>query len=113
MTYANKDVYSGNWKDGKKNGQGTYIFFATGMKYVGQWAGGEMVSGQWKYPNGTYFEGSFGFNKPKGKGLWKFENGNNVEGEYTQTRRADVDGDDIKLTWKTTSDITSCRVVAE
>ena len=37
-----------------------------------------MVSGQWKYPNGTYFEGSFGFNKPKGKGLWKFENGNKL-----------------------------------
>ena len=55
MTYANKDVYSGSWKDGKKSGQGTYIFFQTGMKYVGQWAGGAMVSGQWKYPNGTYF----------------------------------------------------------
>ena len=113
MTYTNKDVYSGQWKDGKKNGQGTYIFFQTGMKYVGQWAGGQMVAGQWKYPNGTQFEGTFDNNKPKGKGSWKFDNGNQVEGEYTQTRRADVDGDDIKLAWKTTSDITAPVKAAE
>ena len=25
MTYTNKDVYSGEWKGGKKNGYGTYI----------------------------------------------------------------------------------------
>jgi radial spoke head protein 1 len=35
MTYSNKDVYSGTWREGKKDGEGTYIFFETGMKYVG------------------------------------------------------------------------------
>ena len=106
MTYNNKDVYSGSWKNGKKDGQGTYVFFETGMKLVGQWRGGEINSGQWKYPNGTYYEGAFDHNKPKGKGKWQFVNGNIVEGEYTQTRRADIDGDDIKLGWETQSDIT-------
>jgi len=38
MTYLNKDVYSGQWKDGKKHGKGTYVFFQTGMKFVGNWA---------------------------------------------------------------------------
>lgn len=102
MTYVNKDVYSGNWKDGKKCGQGTYVFFDTGMKYVGQWQNGNMINGQWKYPNGTNYQGMFDHNKPKGKGQWVFDNGNVVLGEYTQTRRADVDGeDDIKLKWNT------------
>lgn len=107
FTYTNQDVYSGNWKQGKKHGQGTYVFFETGMKFVGKWSNGQIVEGEWRYPNGTKFTGRFDNNKPKGQGKWTFENGNVVEGSYTQTKRADVDtGDDIRLAWKTTSDIT-------
>lgn len=29
FTYANKDIYSGNWLNGKKHGKGTYVFFDT------------------------------------------------------------------------------------
>jgi radial spoke head protein 1 len=43
MTYSNQDVYSGQWKEGKKHGQGTYVFFQTGMKYVGKWSNGQLV----------------------------------------------------------------------
>jgi hypothetical protein len=107
MTYTNQDVYSGQWKEGSKHGTGTYVFFQTGMKFVGKWASGQIVSGEWKYPNGTRFEGSFDNNKPKGKGKWVFNNGNVVEGLYTQTKKAEQVEDDIKLTWKTTSDITA------
>ena len=90
MTYTNKDVYSGNWVNGLKEGKGTYVFFSTGMKFVGNWKSGQLVSGQWKYPNGTFFEGAFDNNKPRGKGKWIFQNGNIVEGEYTQFRSAMV-----------------------
>lgn len=107
MTYANQDVYSGAWKEGKKHGQGTYVFFQTGMKFVGKWSAGQIVAGEWRYPNGTRFEGAFDNNKPKGKGKWAFANGNTVEGVYTQTKKAEQVEDDIKLTWKTTSDITA------
>ena len=65
------------------------------------------MSGEWRYSNGTRFEGQFDNNKPKGKGKWNFSNGNVVEGVYTQTKRAEQVEDDIKLTWKTTSDITA------
>lgn len=106
MTYTNGDIYSGNWVNGKKEGQGTYIFNKTGEKYVGQFKNGQLVNGQWRYPNGSYFAGNFDFNKPKGQGCWNFANGNKVEGTYTQVKRADVDGDEIKLAWKTTGDIT-------
>lgn len=107
MTYSNQDVYSGMWKDGKKHAQGTYVFFQTGMKFVGKWSNGQIVNGEWRYPNGTRFEGNFDNNKPKGKGKWQFSNGNVVEGLYTQTKIAEQVKDDIKLTWKTTSDITA------
>ena len=67
FVYPNKDIYSGNWLKGKKHGQGTYVFNATGMKYVGNWVENRFVSGKWTYPNGSYFEGEFQNNKPRGK----------------------------------------------
>ena len=35
MSYVNGDIYSGNWQNGKKHGKGTYIFNASGMKFIG------------------------------------------------------------------------------
>ena len=78
------------------------------MKYVGMFKNGQLVSGKWLYPNGTYFEGNFDNNQPKGPGKWVFANGNVVCGDYHQIKRADVSQDNlIKLSWKTTSDITA------
>ena len=57
--YKNGDIYSGQWVEGKKEGQGTYIFFETGMKYVGTFKAGQMVKGKWLYKNGSCFEGNF------------------------------------------------------
>ena len=53
------------------------------MKYVGNWKSGQMVTGKWLYPNGSYFQGNFDNNQPKGHGKWNFENGNKVEGDYS------------------------------
>lgn len=36
ITYVNKDVYEGNFLNGKKHGQGTY-HYKTGGKYKGEW----------------------------------------------------------------------------
>ena len=101
MTYKNRDIYSGNWSNGQKDGKGTYIFAETGQKYVGHFMKSQMVSGQWQYSNGSFFRGNFDNNKPKGNGEWVFKNGNKVGGVYSQTRKAEtVNGeDDIKLSW--------------
>ena len=32
-----KDLYSGSWKNDLKHGKGTFIFFDTKMKIVGDW----------------------------------------------------------------------------
>jgi len=40
MTYKNNDVYSGNWANGEKDGQGTYVFEKTGQKFVGHFMQG-------------------------------------------------------------------------
>ncbi len=55
MIYTNKDIHSGQWKNGNKDGQGTYIINDTGMKYVGYFRQGNLVNGKWQYPNGTFF----------------------------------------------------------
>ena len=107
MIYVNKDIYSGQWKNGKKDGNGTYIFNDTMMKFVGTFKGGNIAIGKWCYPNGTFYEGHFDYNMPKGIGKWHFENGNTVEGVYSQIQRADIEGQELKLAWKTLSDITA------
>lgn len=38
------------------------------MKIAGQWKGGQILNGKWIYPNGTFYEGTFDMNKPKGQG---------------------------------------------
>lgn len=61
-------TYIGWWKYGKKEGQGIYLFADTGMKFVGTWSSGGFGRGKWVFPNGTYYEGEFDKNQPKGKG---------------------------------------------
>eukprot|EP01017_Pseudomicrothorax_dubius_P043896 TRINITY_DN7375_c0_g1_i6.p1 TRINITY_DN7375_c0_g1~~TRINITY_DN7375_c0_g1_i6.p1 ORF type:complete len:227 (+),score=68.40 TRINITY_DN7375_c0_g1_i6:57-737(+) len=101
-TYPNKDIYSGFWKFGAKTGQGTYVFADTGMKFVGEWSESKFIRGKWIYPNGTYYEGDFENNKPKGKGRWFFKNGTVLEGHYTQETEElqPDDGDETKVGYK-------------
>ena len=64
-TYLNRDHYVGEWKDGKRHGQGTYYFYADnqfkGDKYVGVFkddkrsgagtvtkANGDIQTGEWR-----------------------------------------------------------------
>jgi len=111
FTYPNKDTYSGWWKYGKKEGPGTYTFSETGMKFVGTWTGSEFARGKWVFPNGTYFEGEFSKNQPKGKGKWVVAHkGNVATGEYTQAvvEEETPEGDKktkIKVSWKSDANI--------
>jgi len=93
FTYPNGDVYSGWWRFGEKEGTGSYLNKSTGMKLYGQWCEGEMKTGRWIYPNGTYFEGNFTQNKPQGEGTWYFKNGNVMNGSY-EHKKKEVGEDD-------------------
>ena len=110
------NVYSGSWKYGVKNGHGEFIFNDTKMKIAGEWENGKMVKGQWIFPNGTYFEGPFVNNYPKGEGVWHFINGNTVKGEFSQELKdnenpepeAEGEEPDAQITvvsWKTNPEI--------
>lgn len=88
FTYANGDVYVGQWKDGKKHGAGSYSYAKDGTKLVGEWEAGKILNGKWILPNGTYYIGAFRYNKPYGRGLWIFRDGNQLVGEFAQKEKA-------------------------
>ena len=59
--WENGSRYVGEWKDGKKHGQGTYTSGkgeGEGDKYVGEFKGG------FKNGHGKYFVGEFKYSKP-------------------------------------------------
>lgn len=93
FTYCNGDVYVGQWKEGKKHGTGTYACAADKSKLKGEWVEGKLATGQWIFPNGTFWSGRFRYNKPIGKGVWVFPNGNQLTGEYEQKELANEEGE--------------------
>jgi hypothetical protein len=53
MIYSNRDKYVGEWKDGRKNGQGTYTY-SDGGTYVGEFKDGQInEQGTKTYPVDT------------------------------------------------------------
>jgi hypothetical protein len=68
-TYANGDVYEGNWEDDKKQGKGKYTF-ANGAVYVGNWKDDERHGeGKATCANGAVYVGNWKDDKMQGK--WK------------------------------------------
>ena len=78
MTYANGDVYVGEWKDGSRHGQGTYTW-TDGRKYVGEskdnkWNG----QGTMTWPDGQKYVGEWADAKQSGHGKFVFGTDNGV-----------------------------------
>ncbi len=107
--YTNGD-YVGAWKNGKRNGQGTYTF-ANGNKYVGwykdgkkhgqgtnTWADGSKYLGEWKdgkkhgqgtntWADGGKYVGDYQNDKRNGQGIKTWVNGDRYVGGYKDSKR--------------------------
>lgn len=93
FTYVNGDVYTGQWRNGKKHGKGCYTYAKDETQLEGEWENGKIKQGSWRLPSGMVYCGAFRYNKPYGKGVWIFKNGNQLEGEYVQKEQeAEEDG---------------------
>ncbi len=57
--YASGDIYQGEFKSGKRHGQGSYHNQRVGCQYVGRWEAGGFVSGHWILKDGSMFAGAF------------------------------------------------------
>ena len=90
-----KGIYDGKWMDGKRNGQGTYIY-ATGGKYAGEWKDGEEDGfGILTDLDGTIYEGEWKEGKRHGNGTLTLDNGTKYDGEWTNGK---MTGQGIQIT---------------
>tara|TARA_Y100000389_G_scaffold199484_1_gene237947 strand:+ start:354 stop:1079 length:726 start_codon:yes stop_codon:yes gene_type:complete len=82
--YPSGNVYEGQWKNSKRDGQGIMIYKDDRTKiYKGQWKDG-MKHGQgiMVFKNGDEYEGQWKYNLPNGQGTMLFKNGHRYEGQW-------------------------------
>jgi len=83
-------TYTGEWKDGKPNGQGTGISKQYGYAgtYTGEWKSGDLEGyGVYSFQNGNRYEGNWGSGRMDGYGVYTWANGERYEGNYGGGRR--------------------------
>ena len=86
FTYTNGD-YVGAWKNGKRNGQGTYTY-ASGSKYVGGYKDDKKHGqGTYTYPDGGKHVGGYKDGKEHGQGVEVYPSGNKYVGEFEDGKR--------------------------
>ncbi|MCB1775837.1 MAG: protein kinase [Candidatus Competibacteraceae bacterium] len=87
--YAGRgEKYEGEWRNGVINGQGTY-YYRSGNRYDGQWRNGRK-NGQGVYlyaRRGDRYEGQFANDQPNGQGTYYYSNGDRYEGEWRNGRK--------------------------
>lgn len=60
MHYPNGNLYTGEWKEDKKHGLGTYKYFSTGEEYEGEWKNEQKSGyGTYIYAYGDRYEGKW------------------------------------------------------
>ena len=79
--------YVGEYKDGKRHGQGTFTH-PDGGKYVGEWKD-DKPNGQGTFTdyNGKKYVGEWKEGKPNGQGTTTFLDGSKYVGEYKDEKR--------------------------
>ena len=86
-TSPSGDKYVGEWKDGKMHGQGTHTG-ANGDKSVGEWKDGEMHGqGIYTTADGAQYVGEFKQDKANGQGTYTLVNGDEYVGEFKGGKR--------------------------
>jgi len=87
MTYADGDVYEGEWKNNKKSGNGK-MTFKNNSSYEGKWRSDNINGfGVYKYYNGDVYEGLFVDGNRNGEGKMNYENGDNYTGIWKNNKR--------------------------
>ena len=85
---ADKGVYVGEKKDGKRHGKGTLTYtkkekHKVTAKYEGEWKNGKKDGqGKFLYNMGDTYEGGFKNGKRHGQGTWEHPDGRKYVGEY-------------------------------
>ena len=87
INYDNGNRYEGEMRNGKKEGQGTYIF-KSGEKYVGKWKNDTYNGkGVLTLANGEKYTGKFENGKYEGKGTFFYLKGHKYIGSFKNSKR--------------------------
>jgi len=82
LTFSDGSMYEGEYKDGERHGQGT-LTKPNGDKYVGEFKDGEMTSqGTYTHSDGSSYEGEWKDGKQDGWGIETYSDGSSYEGEW-------------------------------
>ena len=100
MTYANGDAYEGTWVDGQRSGEGTYTWADSTEDvphfYTGLWMN-DKKNGQgiMNFANGGVYKGEFVDDKLNGQGILTWADGDVYKGEF---KDGTMNGQGV-LTW--------------
>jgi hypothetical protein len=87
VKYADGVEYEGVWEDDQKHGKGTYTLPSGGV-YVGEWRNGKMCgAGRMKYADGDEYEGKWEGGRMHGKGTYRWPDGDVYVGEWRNGER--------------------------
>ena len=88
--YENGDLYIGEFKNGKKKGNG--IIYS--IKYEGNFLDDKYTNGKLYYDNGEYYVGQFNNGKKEGEGLEYYKNGKlKYKGKFLDDKYEDDTGE--------------------
>ena len=89
LVWKNGTEYTGDWKDDKRTGKGTFIWVNRDeKKYIGEVKDGKFHgSGVMFYTNGDKYSGSLADGKRHGKGGYTFKDGTAYKGIWENDKR--------------------------
>merc|ERR1719502_1090643 len=104
---ATGDIFTGTFVDGVKVGSGAYQFGADSSVMKGNWVEGSITEGTWEFKDGSVYKGVFKNGKPYQNGTFTLPNGTTQKGEYVWTV-ADEEDEEAPpvITWKGASVVT-------
>jgi hypothetical protein len=86
LVFLNGNKYVGSWKDGERNGQGTFSS-PDGDKYVGEWKNGKKNGqGTYTWKDGRKYLGEYKDGKRHGQGTQTWSDGMKYVGEWKNGR---------------------------
>ena len=84
IPYANGGYYRGGMLEGKRHGQGVYLYPDYSI-YTGRWRNGLKDGvGVYKWPSGNIYEGEWKNGSPHGPGTLTFADGGILEGRWVE-----------------------------
>ena len=88
LTWKDLSVYKGTFKEGVRNGKGTFTSERKQIKYVGNWLMGKRSGyGELLQPDGSFYKGEFRNGVKHGEGRMTYSSGNYYQGAWTYNKK--------------------------